>query len=189
MATFYRGAGVGSYWHRRDARITGFVAHEPGANRNLPNLIGHVRDGTTKSPYISLTRSYSVAWNYAVGWGTPTAADPAFVYAIEINNPPPAGLQILDPLLELLQKFNCPIDGATYHHDGNPDFLIGVIDRTNYQACLDRPIQSPPPGGATARPANLCPELETIVRALRDAELLAVGIIPRECVVTRYEVF
>lgn len=28
MPFFYRGAGVGTYWHQRDARLDGFVARQ-----------------------------------------------------------------------------------------------------------------------------------------------------------------
>ncbi|MDG4603388.1 MAG: hypothetical protein P9C48_09030 [Defluviicoccus sp.] len=41
----------------------------------------------------------------------------------------------------------------------------------------------------TPRAPNLSPELETLVRALRDAEILAVGNVPASCVRSRYEVW
>ncbi len=191
MAIFYRGSGVGTYWHLHDARLSGFTAHLPGAHRALAALINHVKNGTTSSPFISMTRSYSVAWSYAIfsGRAVPTAAAPAYVYEIDIADPPPVGLAILDPLSEIAAAVPSPLHSASYQHDGLPDFLMGVLDPATMGHHLTTPIKHPPPGGATPRAANLTPELETLVRALRDAEILAVGTIPASCVVHRYPVF
>ena len=41
----------------------------------------------------------------------------------------------------------------------------------------------------TSRPPNLSLQLETLVRALRDAEILAYGIIPATCVMNCFDVF
>ena len=53
---------------------------------------------------------------------------------------------------------------------------------------LDTPIMQPPRGGGTVRSANLMPQLEALVRALRDSEILAVGNIPASCVIFRHPV-
>jgi hypothetical protein len=149
MATFYRGAGVGTYWHANDARLSGFTAHLPGAARTTPSLINHIKNGTTTSPFVSMTRSYSVAWNYAVyaGRAVPTAAAPAFVYEIVINDPPPVGLAVLDPLLEIAGAVPPPLSPFSYQHDGLPSFLMGVLDPVTMGHHLTAPIQQPPPGG------------------------------------------
>ena len=138
-----------------------------------------------------MTRSYSVAWSYAMflGHAVPTAAVPAYVYEIDINDPPPVGLVVLDPLFEIAAAVPSPLNAASYQHDGLPDFLMGVLDPVAMRHHLAAQIKHPPPGGATPRAANLTPELETLVRALRDAEILAVGTIPASCVVNRYSVF
>lgn len=190
MATFFRGAGIGTYWHDNDARTEGFCAWKPGMDRSLQTMIDHIKDGTISSPFISLTRSFSIARSYAVGCahGSPTEEKPAFVYQIEIAAPLPPGLVIVDPVCEILRDFQSPVNGATYQHDGNADFLIGVIDRYHYQDMLKRTIHSPPPGGAIPRTANLSQELEAIICALRDAELLAIGSIPKNCVTKRYPI-
>jgi hypothetical protein len=190
MATFYRGAGVGTYWHVHDARLSGFNAHFPGAARTMASLMNHIKNGTTASPFISMTRSYSIAWNYALfsGLAVPTPAAPAYVYEIVVNDPPPVGLTVLDPLSEIAGAVPSPLSAISYQHDGLPSFLMGVLDPVSMNHHLTTPIQHPPPGGAAPRAANLTPELETLVRALRDAELLAVGTIPAGCVVNRYSV-
>jgi hypothetical protein len=182
---------VGTFWHLNDPRLSGFNAHIPGAHRTTASLMNHIKNGTTASPFISMTRSYSVAWSYALfsGHAVPTAAAPAYVYEIEINNPPPVGLAVLDPLSEIAAAIPSPLSGASYQHDGLPTFLMGVLDPAAMGHHLTAPIKHPPPGGATPRGANLTPELETLVRTLRDAEILAVGTIPAGCVVNRYSVY
>lgn len=191
MAIFYRGAGIGTYWHTHDARLEGFIAHSPGAPRSLGTQIGHIKNGTTTSPYISLTRSYSVALTYAVycGQEQPDEDKPAFVYEIELTKPLPTGLDIFDPAYDILAKCGAkdPLADHTYQHDGFPDFIAGVIDRTMRER-LTKHIAHPPPGIATARSASLSESLEAVVRAIRDAELLAVGTIPTNCIICRYEV-
>ena len=191
MATFYRGAGIGTYWHANDAKLTGFFPHAPRASRSTATLIAHVKDGTTHSPYVSLTRSYSVAWTYAVfsGYEKPTAANPAYVYRVDIDDSRPAGILVLDPVCEIAKSVPRPLSPISYQHDGFADFLIGVVDPIRMAAHLATPIKQPPPGGGTSRPANLSAELETFVRALRDAELLAAGPIPPACVVNKFAVF
>ena len=47
----------------------------------------------------------------------------------------------------------------------------------------------PPASEGTPRSPNLTIELETLVRALRDAEILAHGNIPVTCVKNRFEVY
>lgn len=191
MATFYRGAGIGTYWHLNDARLTGFNAHFPGAHRTTASLMNHIKNGTTASPFISMTRSYSVAWSYALfsGHAVPTVAAPAYVYEIVINTPPPVGLTVLDPLGEIAGAVPPPLSAISYQHDGLPAFLMGVLDPVAMNHHLTAPIKQTPPGGAAPRAANLTAELETLVRTLRDAEILAVGTIPAGCVVNRYAVF
>ncbi len=70
MATFYKGAAIGTHWHAKDARQLGFTARAPETNPSTEALIRHIASGTHNSPYISFTRSYAVAWNYAVRGGT-----------------------------------------------------------------------------------------------------------------------
>lgn len=190
MASFYRGAGPGTYWAVNDARIRGFVPQRPGATPNVTRLMSHIRVGTTTSPYISLSRSFGVARDYArVGTtGTADPSRPGHVYEIELTDPVPAGLQILDPVQEIALVLNSPLTTPTYHHDGDQSFVLGVIDPDNNRHLLAAPIHTPL-SGATSRPANLSEHLETLLRALRDAEILAVGNIPARCIVDRHAVW
>jgi len=188
MPIFYRGAAIGTYWHCHDARKTGFTSQSPGMQTNTNRLTNHIARGTVASPFISLTRSYGVAWSYAVFLSRtqPKRSRPAYVYEIEFDDPPPLGLLLLDPIKEVANALPPPLSQTSYHHDGVQTFLLGVVDPDSMKQFLTTPIVQPPPRGGTQRPANLSIELETLVRALRDAEILAVGTIPASCVRNRY---
>ena len=69
MAIFYKGAGIGTHWHTLDSQQEGFTAWAPEAAPTTASLINHIVEGPVNSPYISLTHSYAVAWNYAVYGG------------------------------------------------------------------------------------------------------------------------
>jgi hypothetical protein len=119
---------------------------------------------------------------------TPTRGRPAYVYEIEINEVAP-GFHILDPLKEITSGLNGPLNTPTYQHDGHPDFILGVVDPENQAACLNKVCTQPPGSGGTPRPANLSIELETIVRAIRDSEILSLGTIPAALVRNRFNVW
>jgi len=188
MPIFYRGAGVGTYWHENDARLNGFTPKRPGAVHSIERLMEHIARADVNSPYISLTRSYGVAYWYTVLFGrTPaTKINPGYVYEIELSHPLPPGLQILDPVKEVAMAAPEPLDLVCYQHDGLPDFLLGVMNPMEMGQFLKPLRPKPPPGGGAPIP-RLTIQLETLVRALRDAEILAVGNIPATCVRNRYE--
>ncbi len=190
MPIFYRGAGVGTYWHQNDARINGFASRNPGMNPSNSRLMQHIARSTVTSPYVSLTKSYGVAWEYAFLFGRarPTQANPAFVYEIDLLDPLPAGLQLLDPVQEVANNVPSPLSPNPYQHDGTKSYLLGVVDPVRMNQYLNQTIRQPYPGG-TQRTPNLSIELETLVRALRDAEILAVGNIPASAVVNRIDVY
>jgi len=172
-----------------DARLLGFTAHRPGADDGLHRMLHHIARGTTISPYVSLTRSYGVACAYALaGRSLPSIDHPAYVYEIEIDSRT-RGAKLIDPIKELARKLPKPTDNMTYHHDGSPDFLLGVVSPVRHRNLLEEPVLQPAAGFATPRPAMLRIELETLVRALRDAEILAFGLIPAKQVKNRFEVF
>ncbi len=192
MAVFFRGAGVGTYWHLNDARIRGFVAQSPGNSLSVDSIKRHIRNGTTVSAFISMTRSYEIAWTYALycGYSAPTATTPAYVYEIEIDTPALQRVEVLDPIREIVNATPPPLAPGChyYQHDGAQDLLIGLVDFKRHGKILKKGIRSPM-AGATPRSAIISEELETMVRALRDAELLAARFIPQACIVNRYEVY
>ena len=189
MALFYRGAGIGTYWHVNEPRIRGFIPHSPGTLASLDRLMNHIRSGATESPYVSLTRSPGVALGYArLGKRKPTSTKPAYVWEIELTNPLRANVQLLDPVQAIAAELPGPAESLSYHHDGAPTFLLGLIDPSQQHFLTgNRPLL--PGEGSSPRPPNLTVELETLVRALRDAEVLALGTIPAACVRARHEVY
>lgn len=194
MATFYKGAGIGTHWHINDSREVGFTAISPTAQPTVKALTTHVAEGTKNSPYISLTRSYAVAWDYAMnGTEIPTSTNPGYVYEIEIDIPLPSGFELLDPVKEVAMSLPNPIDVGSeggypfYQHNGLPTFLLGVVspgDMLHFQ--VGRRPQPPSPG--VLCPPNSTLELKALVHALRDAEILFHRHIPPSCVKNRFEV-
>ena len=94
MAIFYRGAGIGTYWYLNDPVERGFIARSPGMDPTTIRLMHHIARSTVNSPFISITRSYGVAWHYAMSSSMriPTPSDPAYVHEIEIQEPLLPGL-------------------------------------------------------------------------------------------------
>jgi hypothetical protein len=194
MPIFYRGAGVGTYWHVHDPanprNPTGFTAKASGMLPDRFKLINHIRTAATNSPYVSLTRSYGVAEHYALfsGKAAPTSVNPAYVYEITVPSSLPPGLHLLDPVQEVAGQLPQPVAASSYQHDGSPNFLLGVIDPTGMASFLSALCPQPPPGGGTPRPPHLSEDLEVLLRALRDAEILAIGTIPSSFITNRFDV-
>ncbi len=192
MAIFYRGAGIGTYWYDNEPVKQGFIARAPGMESTTNRLMFHIARSTINSPFISMTRSYGVAWRYAIvnSERAPTPSDPAYVHEIEIQEPLPPGLHLLDPVKEVAGLLPSPASpGPPYQHDGLPDFLIGIVNPRNMGHFLRQASLQPPGSEGTPRTPNLTIELETLVRALRDAEILAQGAIPATCVRNRFDVY
>ncbi len=121
VAIFYRGAGIGTYWHIHDARQTGFNARARQMQPTPDRLMLHIARGTVNSPFISLTRSYGIALNYANFFGTEisTLQHPSYVYEREINEPVPSGLKLLDPIKVVAPVLPQPLSiNPPYQHDG-----------------------------------------------------------------------
>lgn len=146
MATFYKGAGIGTHWHIQDSRRIGFTARAPQNTPTTKALLAHIATGTFNSPYISLTCSYAVAWDYAMNGGTdrPTGNNPAYVYEIEIDNPLSMRIELLDPIKEVARSLPDPTDVdfqeefPYYQHNGLPGFLLSIVDPQNMFGTSDR---------------------------------------------------
>ena len=162
MAIFYRGAGINTYWYLNDPMKQGFVARAPGMTPTTTRQMLHIARSTVNSPFISLTRSYAVAWHYAMvsSERVPTPEDPAYVHEIEIQEPLMTGLQLLDPVKEVAQILpSPPSSGPPYQHDGLPDFLLGVVDPGRMGDFLIQYAMQPPASEGTPRSPNLTIEL------------------------------
>lgn len=147
----------------------------------------HIIFGTL-SPYVSLTTSYGVARDYAINASRtrPTSSHPGYVYAVDINASD--GILLFDPVREVIAHCGNPLASPSYNHDGAQSYLLGVVDPVTMGTHLHIPAPQPlSASGATPRSPTLTAELETMVRALRDAEVLAGATIPARCFVQRFD--
>lgn len=189
MPIYYRGAGVDSYWYRNDARLTGFIPHHPAAGGGISRILNHSGRGTTASPYVSLTRSYAIARGYALGGRRlATIGCPGYVYEVEIEENDGCGTRLIDPVQEVVKTLGSPYDHRSYHHDGDAFFLLGIVDPLYNEPKLYQPVRYPPQYQGTPRTPRMHIELEAMVRALRDAEILAFGSIAATQVRARFEI-
>ena len=175
MATFYKGAGISTYWHTHDSRRVDFTARSPVTNPETEVFIDHIVTNIANSPYISLTRSYAVAWHYAVfnGKQEPGPNKPAYIYEIEIDDSLPHGLNLLDPVKEIVHIL--------------PQPLRGIVDLEYMEDLLGG--QTPQFSNSSRRfSPNVEQQLIALVFAERDAEVLVHGYIPPFCVKHRFEV-
>lgn len=175
MAIFYKGAGIGTHWHTRDSRRVGFTARSPGTNPETEVFIDHIVTNIANSPYISLTRSYAVAWHYAVfsSKQEPGPGEPAYIYEIEIDDSLPHGLNLLDPAKEVVHILPQPLRGIM-----NLDYIEDLLGGQTPQ--LPNPEEGFSP--------DVERQLIALVFAERDAEVLVHGYIPPFCVKHRFEV-
>jgi hypothetical protein len=130
-----------------------------------------------------------VAWGYALaGRNLPTIDNPAYVYEVEIDENDGLGTRLLDPVQAIAAGLGSPYETRTYHHDGDNSFLLGLVDPVNHRAILRQDVRFPPPGEGTDRSPLLHIELEALVRALRDSEILAFGAVAASQIRRRIEV-
>jgi hypothetical protein len=175
MAILYKGSGPGSHWAVNDARVTGFHCF-PGMAKGPGPIVQHVTVVSHPSPYVSLTASYAVAHQYAqvgVG-GTATKANPGYVYQIDPGQDP--ALVLVDPIAALASSTHWLHD-----HNGGQDLILAIAAPAQFPAVLTTP---PKQLAALPRPPQFSSEMQTVVFALRDAEILA-EVVPRSCVLSR----
>jgi len=188
MTILYRGDRPGNWWHVNNPKDSGFVPSSPGGWPSESRIIDHIAAGSVTSPYVSFTRSFSVARQYAlVGkTGFASTSRPGYVWEIEVSADNVC--KVIDPVIEIARTLPNPESSLSYQHDGSPGFLLGVVDPHHMGHYLKQ-LRSVPPGtGGTPRPANLSPQLEALVRTLRDAEILVQGAVPAALVRNRIEV-
>jgi hypothetical protein len=112
---------------------------------------------------------------------------PGYVYEIEVSDDKIC--RLVDPVKDIAKNLPTPLQSPSYHHDGGQRFLLGVVDPVAMLSYLREPVIFPPGGAGTSRPANLSQELEGLVRALRDSEILVWGNVPASIVRNRYDVY
>jgi hypothetical protein len=182
---FYRGVGIGTFDHRRDARIDGFIARNPTVERSPHLIVQHIM-GRTNSPFISLVRSYAVAEDYARDSSRvfPSRENPGYVYEIDLHDS--SEVTLVEPIQEIVFGFS-PL--TMPFHTGGMDLLKAVVDPVNYATILNAPERHVPGATVAPRPPQVPYELAALIRVLRDTEVLAVGMIPAKFVLSRYQVY
>jgi hypothetical protein len=118
----------------------------------------------------------------------PSTTGPAYVFEVDIPAPIPAGIRLIDPVKEIAATLPSPVTALSYFHDGDKDFILGVASLTLMATHLKAPIRQPPGSGGASRSALLTLELETLIRALRDAEVLVLGTVPAALVTGRHAI-
>jgi len=134
---------------------------------------------------VSFSTSYAVAWDYALRGitGPASKANPGYVYVLDTSISP---LQVVDPVLEVAQGQKAAKKWST-DHDGGPDLILGIAASSFHPAIL---TTNPKRRGASlARAPSITTELNALVFALRDAEILVTGGIPPACIVDRDDVW
>jgi hypothetical protein len=179
---------VGTHHHPTDLRTTGIMPRKTGSLNEI-TVQQHIARGTTTSPCISLTRSYGVAFDYAMnsGFAAPTSALPAHVYELQVPDDP--GVPLIDPVDYIASRHANPLVSPSYHHDGDQRFLGLIAYPLPAGGGLGLARRPPGMSGGGPRPPYLSPQLETIVFAIRDAEILVYGNIPPAWMANRYDVY
>jgi hypothetical protein len=172
VTVVFKGASAGSYWHSHDASKTGFTSS--AGRQSIDALVEHIiAQKSGRSPYISFSASYAVALEYAR-----SGDGDGVVYQVNLTHQNP-----IDPLHAIAGKNCFPLSETQLplltHHDGIPQFIQSLVGgKTDL---LYKP--TPRPTQTHMRTPPRCSrELQAMIFALRDAEILAVGMIPPECV-------
>jgi hypothetical protein len=125
------------------------------------------------------------------GTAFPTARNPAFVYEIDIdpNDPRVDHYRLVDRVFEISkERCNKPLAAPSYHHNGDKTFLLSIVDPARF-ATYGVGKAPVPKGSANNSSVHSTSELDALVCALRDAEILFVGAIPVQCVIDRHDVW
>ena len=62
----------------------------------------------------------------------PTATTPAYVYEVDIPDPVPPGITLLDPVKDVAATLPSPATALSYFHDGDKDFILGVASPNSH---------------------------------------------------------
>jgi hypothetical protein len=198
MMDLYKGAGPGTHWFVHDPRTAGGFLVAP-VSTGPSAMVRHIVNYSWPSAYTSFSASYAAACEYALSGpaGTATAANPGYVYEIDVELALAAGVRFVDPAQVILGA-NPPVGAAGHvptHHDGGTDLIRGVADPLQagiLTASPRRPTNPAVPAGPTVRtggPPVVHPELRAVIFALRDSEVLATTNVEAGCITQRYLVY
>ncbi len=123
--------------------------------------------------------------------GIANAANPGYVYEVEFKDHDigtGTGLELLDPVKELAATLAPLLVTPSYQHDGDRNLLLGVVRPARFRRYLTTPPLQPP-GVPGSNSPQVTLHLKTLLKALQDAEILALGNIPASCVKNSYPAY
>jgi hypothetical protein len=161
--------------------LTGFRSPYT-ATGTLNFLISHITAYSQASPYSSFTTSYAIARGYALtGPGGPASkSQPGYVYLVDLQQLAKAAqVKVVDPVSELIGALN---GSLVHNHNGDGGLMA--------QLALGLPVSTTSTGRfGKATPLRLSAELQVLINAVRDAELLVEGSLPPAVVTDRDDVY
>lgn len=176
--TLYKGAALGTHWHSNDARHSGFLASAMPQTGN--GVVRHITNYSHPSPYLSFSSSFAIARGYAlVGpGGVATQAAPGYVYEIDLQAAA-VHFSILNPVSEVSSLSNGHL---AHHHEGVASLILDVAQGVS-------PPSSAPRCGGKMHVPGISGELQALIFAIRDAEVLVSGNVPPTVIVRRHDVY
>ncbi len=153
------------------------------ATGTLNFIISHITAYSQASPFTSFTTSYAIARGYALAGpgGLASQGNPGYVYQVDLQQLATPGIfRVFDPVASVVHGRN----GSLVHdHNGDAGLLPLLV------AGLASP--APPVQGRFGKtlPLRLAHELQVLVNALRDAEVLVEGSLPSVVVTGRDDVY
>jgi hypothetical protein len=187
VGRLYKGVGVGTFLHGFDLRVIGIQPKSPRPRAgSLMDVCQHIARGTTISPFLSFSRSYGIARDYAYDFSITPPGSSAYAHVYEIDIPADAKVRVIDPVVLIASQQTNPLISPSYHHDGDQSFLEYVVNPAVRLTSMPRSPR--PPGMGASAPAKLEIEFEAIAFALRDAEILIEGNIHKDWVIHRHNV-
>src|SRR4051794_24568824 len=128
MATYYKGAALGTFWHRQDARTSGLTAINVARPHSTQEIIKHIVWGTQQSPYVTITRSWMSALGYARQSRIPgvqaSAGQPAFIYELDVSSKSAA--KLYDPIIEIAKSLPDPYSKFGYVHNCDQGLIAAI---------------------------------------------------------------
>jgi hypothetical protein len=88
------------------------------------------------------------------------------------------GTVVIDPMVFIASKHQNPLVSLSYHHDGDQDFLGFVAYPKAHVGTVPHSPRPPGMTGSGTYPVHKSIQLEAMIFAIRDAEVLVQNSIP-----------
>jgi hypothetical protein len=181
IKTLFKGAGPGTHWHTHNACEQGFLGSARDSTLNA--IVTHITAYSNPSPYLSMSTSYAIARRYALlGLTVPISESaPGYVYEIDLSAIRSA-VTLVDPVKDIASGHQST---GAHDHNGDQNLLAEIARGSGGATPFTVAHQL---GGRVAVPA-VNPQLTALIFAIRDAEILVYGAVPKSAVVRRHPVW